>query len=398
MYRIIQKEKGWQFMIIITTNFRRILKKPINIIVMLVLPIVLNLIIITLANNPTKYNVVLVTKEETFLTEIVKETFEKEFSLKIADSETEAKQSILDGYADYLVVIPDDFTEKIMLGEASIMTYSREDDESLKPISVYVSTYFSAINKMGKEANHDEKLLNDNLEKYTNGVVSVDYQYYSEVSTASVDNAVNSLGYVAVGMVYFIVFSTMLLFEDKKCGVADRLYSTPISRMSYYFQHLISYMCLAAVQITIMILVIPRIVDVNYGADLPQALMLFMVCLLFAAACISMGIAISMFSKNTIMVNSLVSMINVPMLMLGGCFWPSSIMPESVQKVARIMPTTWFLKSARGVLLKENVETYILWIILLCGFTLLLLILTSLATANLSGQFKILEVNKEGKE
>lgn len=384
-------------MTILRTNFKRILRKPINIIMMLVVPIILNLIIITLANQPSKYNVELISYETTDLTEAVAEAFGKEFSLNITDDEDKAKQAVLDGYADYLIVIPEGFTQAALCGDAEVQSYSRQDDDRLKPISVYVSSYVSAINQIGKSANAEEKRLYADLEQYTKGIVTVDYQYCTTVSNSSVDNAVNSLGYVAVGMVYFIVFSTMLLFEDKKCGVADRLHSSPVNRLTYFFQHLLSYLCLAAVQIVIMIVVIPLLVDVQYGEDFMQKLKLFAICLLFAAACISIGITISVFSKNTVMANSLVSMVNVPMLMLGGCFWPASIMPEGVQKVAKIMPTTWFLSAARGILRNEDAQTYILQL-LLGGFSVLLLLVACFGSTNMSGQFRFLETDEKGKK
>ena len=385
-------------MIILKTNFQRIVQKPINIILMLVVPIVLNLIVITLVNKPSKYNVILVSQEMTTLTDTVAEALDNEFSLEKTDSVSEAKQAVLEGYADYLIIIPEGFTEAAKNGEAGIRSYSRQDDNRLKPISGYVSTYLSALNQIGKAAEGKEEQFYATLAKYTEGVVSVNYQYSTETSNTSVDNAVNSLGYVAVGMVYFIVFSTMLLFEDRKCGVSDRLQSSPLSRLTYFFQHLLSYLCLAALQIIIMIVVIPMVVNVQYGDNFSMKLKLFAVCLLFAAACISIGITISVFSKNTVMANSLISLVNVPMLMLGGCFWPASIMPEGVQKVGKVMPTTWFLKAARGVLWKDDAQTYLPWMLLLGGLTVLLLLLSCLKTANMSELFRIADTEKKSKK
>ena len=57
-------------MIVLRTNFKRIFRKPINIIVMLIIPILLNLIVITLANKPENYDVVFVMEENKMTSEM----------------------------------------------------------------------------------------------------------------------------------------------------------------------------------------------------------------------------------------------------------------------------------------------------------------------------------------
>lgn len=367
-------------MMILWANFKRVFIKPINIMMMIVVPIVLNLIVISLVSKPDQYTVLLICQEDTELTDEIKQCFEDEFVVEYTDDIESAKQSVLDGYADYLIVFPDGLTERVLTGDFKVQTYSRHDDYSLKPARVFIESYFSALQQMGVAANGDETVFYNGLDEYNSKNYTSEYKYCGRISTVSIDNSISSLGYVAVGMVYFITFATMLLFEDKKCGVFVRLASSPISRFSYFFQHLISYLIFAIIQILIMILMVPHLVDVQYGDSFAQSFRLFLVCTVFAATCISIGIAVSSFSKNTVMANSLISMINVPMLMLGGCFWPRSIMPQSVQMVGNIMPTTWFLKSATYILQEEPLSEYIGWVALLVGLTLVLLTVSFITT------------------
>lgn len=369
-------------MIVLKTNFKRIFRKPINIIVMLIIPIILNLTVITLANKPESYDVVFVLEENTDITQKIIERFEQIFSLQSEDDIGDAKQLVNDGYADYIIVIENNFTDELLKGSAHVKTYSREGDESIKPVSTFVVSYFESINELGHASNNDKSKFIALFDKFNSEIVGIEYKYSNNVSKAKVDNAINSLGYVAVGMVYFITFATMLLFEDKKCGVYGRVSGTPMGRMSYFFQHLISYLFFAAIQSIIMIGVMPQIVDVWYGNGFVQKAKLFLVCMAFASTCISIGIAVSTFSRNIIMANSIVSMINVPMLMLGGCFWPASFMPDEIQTIGKFMPTTWFLNAARGVLKNEELSKYIINIIISMSLSIILMTLASFATKN----------------
>ena len=347
---------------------------------MLVLPIVLNLVVITLANKPNTYKVLFVVEEKTDLTERISDRFEEKYTVIFEENMEQAIKLVNDGQVDYVVVLEKTFMEDVKKGTAKVRTYCRSQEDRLKPVSLYVDNYFEQVNDFGRVANGNEETFYQLFDRFEAEIVKANYTYCNRISFKNVDNAISSLGYVAVGMVYFITFSTMLLFEDKKCGVYERVNGTPMGRMSYFFQHFISYILFAALQSAIMICVMPNVVDVWCGNGLPQKLKLFLVCMVFAGACISIGIAVSTFSKNTIMANSIVSLINVPMLMLGGCFFPASFMPENIQKISRFMPTTWFLQAAKGVLQKKDYIEYLPSILLLIGLSLILMVLSSIAT------------------
>lgn len=385
-------------MIVLRTNFKRIFRKPINIIVMLIIPILLNLIVITLANKPENYDVVFVMEENTDITQKIMEQFGQLFSLQSEDDIGDAKQLVNDGYADYIIEIENNFTDELLKGNAYVKTYSREGDESIKPVSTYVVSYFESLNRLGHASDNDKGRFMELLDQFHSGIVDIEYKYSNNISRAKVDNAINSLGYVAVGMVYFITFATMLLFEDKKYGVYGRVSGTPMGRMSYFFQHLMSYLFFAAIQSMIMIGVMPQIVDVWYGNGFIQKAKLFLVCMVFASVCISIGIAVSTFSRNIIMANSIISMINVPMLMLGGCFWPASFMPDEIQRIGKFMPTTWFLNAARGVLRNEEISKYIIYIVTSMSLSIILMILASFATKNKVDSIVALERDRRKSE
>ena len=163
-------------MIVLRTNFKRIFRKPINIIVMLIIPILLNLIVITLANKPENYDVVFVMEENTDITQKIMEQFGQLFSLQSEDDIGDAKQLVNDGYADYIIEIENNFTDELLKGNAYVKTYSREGDESIKPVSTYVVSYFESLNRLGHASDNDKGRFMELLYQFHSGIVDIEYK------------------------------------------------------------------------------------------------------------------------------------------------------------------------------------------------------------------------------
>ncbi len=70
-----------------------------------------------------------------------------------------------------------------------------------------------------------------------------------------------------------------------------------------------------------------------------------------------------------------ISMVNIPMLMVGGCFWPKEIMPEFMQTLSNFMPTAWFLNGAEKILDGKGILAAAPEIAYLMGLSALLLVI-----------------------
>ena len=179
-----------------------------------------------------------------------------------------------------------------------------------------------------------------------------------------------------MGMMFLMTFATTLLLEDKETRVYSRIITTPVTRASYLFQHLLSYLIVAVIQIALIFLIIPNIVEISFGSTTTIEFETMLVTLLFSGVCIAIGLTVSRFSKSSSIAAALVSLINFPVLMLGGCLWPREIMPEGVQRIGDFMPTTWFLNAASSVLNGEGLGAAGKEMLLLGGLILILLILS----------------------
>jgi len=363
-------------MTILKNNLKRIFGKKLNIICMIIIPIVLNILIISMSTREIKYNIGILDNDSTQYTQDFISLLEKTCNVKMLNNNDDIKSMVINSDVDCAFNFENGFTNEMILGnDVYVNTYAMDGTNSLKPIEMYVSSYISASKEIGKASNKDAESFYKGMDSYHQNEYAAEYKDFASASTKGVSAAVTSLGFLAFGMVFLMSFSTMLILEDKISGVYDRIATTPLKRSQYFIQHLISYFTVAVIQVAAVINIIPNIIDVNYG-DTTVVIELMLICCIFALVCISIGIAVSRFSINTLMAGSITTLINLPMLMLGGCLWPREVMPENLQKIGDFMPTRWFLKAAETVLYGDGIMKAMNEILYMLALIIFMLILS----------------------
>lgn len=365
-------------MTILINNLRRIFGKPSNVILMLVLPIALTFLVIQATTGPVKYVIGVVDEDKTALTEAFKKELEAQAELVPLENDNKAIDSaLLNSEVDMAMRFPKDYAKNLIDGKtAKVQTFAIQQTNQTEPIKLLIQSLSGSAQEFGKACKGDSKAFYDAFNKYTAPSFSATYQNFEFTKQEQVNRAISSLGYLAFGMMFLISFATMLILEDKLSRVFSRILTTPTSQASYYLQHFLSYLIVAIVQIVIMINLFPQIMDLSYGTDTETQLSVMLVTFCFAIACIAMGVTISRFARSTTTAGAFVSLVNLPMLMLGGCLWPKEIMPEAVQHIGEFVPPTWFLNGARRVLNGEGLASASKEMLYLIGFSVILLIIS----------------------
>jgi ABC-2 type transport system permease protein len=365
-------------MTVFSTNLKRIFGRPINIILMLVVPLVLNILFISVSTEAQKYNIGVIDNDNTKLTEILLSQIEDEAQLtEIEDDDAVIRNALLNSEIDLALKIEKDYSAKVINGEkASIQTFAITETNQSEPMKLLLESLTAVASELGRQSNGDAERFYQAMEKYTNANFSAKYESFGFSSQEQADRTVTSLGYLAMGMMFLMSFATALLLEDKEMGVFSRITTTPITRGSYMLQHLLSYIVVAVIQIVLIFLIVPKVVDISFGSTTLIVLQVMFVTFLFACVCIAIGLVISRFAKNTAIAGAVVSLVNFPVLMLGGCMWPKEIMPTAVQKIGSFMPSDWFLSAARKVVNGEGLGEAIKEIGLMVGLVVVLLVVS----------------------
>jgi ABC-2 type transport system permease protein len=78
------------------------------------------------------------------------------------------------------------------------------------------------------------------------------------------------------------------------------------------------------------------------------------VSLLFIAANLTVGITVSSLAQNQLQAMQLTFFYFLPTMLLSGFMFPFQGMPGWAQMIGNILPSTYFMRLVRGILLKGN--------------------------------------------
>lgn len=365
-------------MIIFSNVIKRIMTKKSNLLFMLILPTVLSTFIVLISTTGNKYTVGIIDNDNTAFTRDFNDYLSQTCKIVDVKKEHVIEDKILNDGVECILVFQKGYTDALIHNDkAKVKSYFQEGSNYAEPIQMKVASYLSAAELIGASCNQNEDEFYKGMKDFREKDLQVDYLYAKNSFTEKTDAAVTSFGYVAFCMLFLMAFSTSLIMEDKVSGVTERLWITPVAKASYYVQHVLAYFLISVIQTVVVILVLPLFGKVSFGTSFLEVTKVIIICLIFSLSCIAMGVAINTYAKNKLAAGSISSLINLPILMLGGCFWPSEDMPVVLQKIGSFLPTAWFLKAAKGVVLYgKSLFGVVQYIGLLFAFTIVILGIT----------------------
>jgi ABC-2 type transport system permease protein len=145
-----------------------------------------------------------------------------------------------------------------------------------------------------------------------------------------------------------IAISAMFTYERQK-GTLRRLLTTPTRKSTYLLGTIFGQVITALVQMLLLILFGIFVMNLNWGSQ-PLALAVMMVSAALAAA--ALGTTLGTFVKTEGQAGGLSTMTGMVMALLGGCWYPLEMFPQTVQNVVMILPTTWAMRGLLDIVLR----------------------------------------------
>lgn len=356
-------------MIIIKNNFKRILKKKSNWFFIIAMPIVLMSVLVMSANSSNTYYLGISDNDQTdFTKKFIDNLSEKYEIVQLEDGDV--REAVINSEVDYALVIQENTTESMINGELKeVEAYSIHESNISVPLRIFVDSYLSAARGIGIEAAGVEAKFYEGMNYYLDGKFEMTESTVTS-DTAKSENIMRSLGFLVLSMVILLTFSTTSILKDKVSGLYTRIKSGPITNASYRIQIFLSYVCIAMFQLLAVFLIMRYWLAMDIGDIFVP---LFIVMLLFAICCVSLGTFVTSISSNSTQASVLLNLLNIPMCMLGGALWPIDIMPESLRNISVLFPTTWVLEAAEKIVAGEALSSLGLELSVLAGITVLLL-------------------------
>lgn len=135
-----------------------------------------------------------------------------------------------------------------------------------------------------------------------------------------------------------VIYGAVFLTIEKREGMIRRQLTLPISRRTLLGGKILGRVAVAGIEVAVLLLAGRFLFGLHFGSS-PGGLLLLLAAYAFAVAGISTFLGAVL--ETPVQASSVGMLASLVMAGLGGCWWPSEIMPEWLRTAAHVFPTTW---------------------------------------------------------
>jgi len=308
------------------------------------------------------FPIALVDKENTTQTRMLIHQIEDIgiFSHVIVMDEEDALRYLADKEVGGVIIIPEDFTNSVAIGENRPVTVV---GNGAMPLQAYIvkNTAQSAANLVTAAQgaintiwHYDNKagLSDSELDARFNEAV-MDYMLTALARTAVFESVEAENGssvtpaeyFTAALIVVFMMFAGMpgmkMLVSERAGGITARLAATPVRMWKVVLSKLLVSIMLLVIQFGIIILMTSRLFNNYWGAPVRDVLILFGAIILAVSAWSVFTASISPTPASADIIGNLGILL---MAVLGGSIYPLTSMPESIRRISVLTINRWAME------------------------------------------------------
>jgi ABC-2 type transport system permease protein len=241
-----------------------------------------------------------------------------------------------------LIILPADFSAKIEARRAQALAFKKREDASTKAAARVETRLYQAIARVLSEivlyGDGDLSRFLDGHAKFRD-IVQVKTRFPENTVTVVPSGFDHSIPGTTIQfiMMMVIIYGGITVMEDRKKGVLSRMLFSPLSKGEVFQAKLLGRWGMGVVQALILFIVGKIFFKLDLGS-VPLALLVIAV---FALAMAALSVFIgSLCRKEDLIIGLAVLLANI-FAGLGGCWWPSEIVPPGVRTAAMISPAYW---------------------------------------------------------
>ena len=266
------------------------------------------------------------------------------FVAELPDEEA-ARAALASGEVQFAVNIPVDFTRKLLRGERPVLLIEADATDPSATGAAIASVRELAQTVGKKDLGGALASLGGGREPFE---VRIHKLYNPEGLTEH--NIVPGLMGVILTMT-MVMMTGLAMTRERERGTMENLLATPAQPLEVMTGKIVPYVFIGLIQATIILLAARYLFGVPFVGSLT---VLYLVALLFIAANLTVGITLSSIAQNQLQAMQLTFFYFLPSMLLSGFMFPFRGMPGWAQAIGQVLPSTYFMRLVRGILLKGN--------------------------------------------
>ena len=260
-------------------------------------------------------------------------------------SEAEGEALVEAGAVQFMVVIPPDFTRRLVRGERpAILVAVDGTDPSASGNAI------AALGQVTTQAlGHD---LTGALRTLQPGVAPYELRIHRRYNPEGL-----SRYNIVPGLIGTILTMTMVMLtglamtRERERGTMENLLATPVRPFEVMLGKILPYVVIGYIQLGVILAAAWLLFEVPMLGSFP---LLMAMIGLFLLANLAVGFTFSTLASNQLQAMQMTFFFFLPSLLLSGFMFPFRGMPQWAQYLGEVLPLTHFLRIVRGIMLKGN--------------------------------------------
>jgi ABC transporter DrrB family efflux protein len=261
-------------------------------------------------------------------------------------------RAIRSGRAQVGVVIPPQFTERLLLGEQALVQVLIDGSDSQVATTALNSSQLMGQHLAVQLARQKGEALQLAPSRDLTGRGTLPI----EVRTRLLFNPdLKSSNFFVPGLVGVILqlvtlfLTAFAVVRERELGTLEQLFVTPVGRSGLMLGKLLPYAVVGIIEVLIMLTVMIYLFGVPIHGNIGALLAL---ALLFTVCSLGLGLFISTVARSQLAAMQLAFVVMLPSILLSGFVFPRAEMPWPIYIASFALPATYFIDILRGIVLR----------------------------------------------
>jgi len=266
-------------------------------------------------------------------------------------SEDDAEALIERGDVQFMVVIPPDFSQRVVRGEKpAILVAVDATDPSASGNAI------AALGQVAQQALRAE--LTGPLARLQPGAAPYEVRIHRRYNPEGL-----SRYNIVPGLIGTILTMTMVMLtglamtRERERGTMENLLATPVRPMEVMLGKILPYIVIGYIQLGVILLAAWALFEVPMVGSF---VLLMAMIGIFMLANLSVGFTFSTLAQNQLQAMQMTFFFFLPSILLSGFMFPFRGMPRWAQWIGEALPLTHFLRIVRGIMLKGSDAAHLL--------------------------------------
>lgn len=258
-------------------------------------------------------------------------------------SEPDAESMIARGEVQFALVLPADFTRRVLRGESpTVVVYADATDPAATGPAV------AALLQLPALALRNE--LRGPLAQLAPGQAPFRVVVHKRYNPEGLTNYNVVPGLMGVILTMTLVMMTAIgITRERERGTLENLLATPVRPLEVMIGKIVPYVLIGYTQVLLIFAAARVLFDVPMAGNF---VLLSAAILVFIIATLGVGFTFSTIARSQMQSMQMTMFYFLPNILLSGFMFPFRGMPEWAQWIGEVLPLTHFLRIVRAVMLK----------------------------------------------